>query len=418
MYLIPIHVPIYVDSGRKLVTTDWKKSLEMLRDSFEGQFGRIVVVAPSCQLADTDADQVVEPLDGDADIELRPSIRRGIRARQYWLKHRRAWLADCKLLIQNADVVHAGLDDVFKPMMYHAWRLADHMGMPTVFVQDTDIVLQQRELARSAPAARRLKSKLYATYYERWCRKGVARADLALLKGQSLHQRYGAYARNAKDFHDTSYTTDQIITADALDRRTTTLSRSRPLRFVFCGRFVRRKGIDASIRLVTTARDRGAEVDFDLIGDGPERSELESLVEKLGAARYVRFLGSIPYGTDLLNRLGSYDAILFTPSAEDTPRMIFDGYAAGLPLIATDIAYVRERAEQDRTVLLLPRDDEDATIEILLGLCREPTRLRELAKRSRTAAEYHAADRWYRRRAEWTIEAVGRHRRKTRNPQP
>ena len=36
MYLVVIQVPIYVDGARTLVTTEWRRSLTLLRDSFEG----------------------------------------------------------------------------------------------------------------------------------------------------------------------------------------------------------------------------------------------------------------------------------------------------------------------------------------------------------------------------------------------
>jgi len=35
MYLIPIHVPIYLDGDRRLVTTEWRRSLELLPSSLE-----------------------------------------------------------------------------------------------------------------------------------------------------------------------------------------------------------------------------------------------------------------------------------------------------------------------------------------------------------------------------------------------
>jgi hypothetical protein len=35
--------------------------------------------------------------------------------------------------------------------------------------------------------------------------------------------------------------------------------------------------------------------------------------------------------------------------------------------------------------------------------------LAALARKAHEAAVYHAADAWYRRRAEWTIEAVDKH---------
>jgi glycogen(starch) synthase len=151
-------------------------------------------------------------------------------------------------------------------------------------------------------------------------------------------------------------------------------------------------------------------VTFDIIGDGAERASLEQAVQRAGVTDAVRFLGRRSYGPELLSDLGEYDALLFTPTAEDTPRMIFDGYAAGLPLIGYAIDYVRERDTEDSTVRSVPPRDVAALAALLCQLDRDRGQLAKLTERAQEAALFHAADAWYRRRAEWTYEAVAAHR--------
>jgi glycosyltransferase involved in cell wall biosynthesis len=122
-------------------------------------------------------------------------------------------------------------------------------------------------------------------------------------------------------------------------------------------------------------------------------------------------LGRRVYGPDLLEELAQYDALLFTPLAEDTPRMIFDGYAAGLPLIGLDIEYVRSCSARDRAAVVLPAQDREQSACALLDLTERRQRLAELSRAALDAARVHAADSWYRRRAEWTFEAVDLHQR-------
>jgi glycosyltransferase involved in cell wall biosynthesis len=107
-----------------------------------------------------------------------------------------------------------------------------------------------------------------------------------------------------------------------------------------------------------------------------------------------------------LSDLANYDAMLFTPIAEDTPRMIFDGYAAGLPLLGYGIDYVREREAEDGAARSVPVRDAAGAASMLCALDRERQLLANLTRRAREAALYHAADAWYRRRAEWTYEAA------------
>jgi glycosyltransferase involved in cell wall biosynthesis len=412
VYLVPIQVPIYLDGDRKLVTTEWFRSLELLRDSFGGRFGQIAVAAPSLPAKSASVEQTLVEVPQNADgLEFYPSFDKRCRARRFWFHDRARWQSDLALLTGRAEVVHAGVDDVYRPIAFEGFRIGLRLGKPTVFVQDTDNVVQQRQLVAGQGPALRAKVGAYTWIYERMCRWGVARADLSLLKGSALIRRYGAYAKNAKEFHDTSFSAADIVARDELERRLATLSQPRPLRLVYCGRLTGRKGVDRSLRILARAIALGASVEFDVIGDGTERQGLESLAESAGIGQRVRFLGSLPYDAALLKRLAGYDGLLFTPTAEDTPRMIFDGYAAGLPLVAFDIGYVRERLEQEHATFLMPREQIEESATGLARLCRNPGQLVELSRSARVAAEYHGAENWYRRRAEWTIEAVERHAR-------
>lgn len=407
MFLLPIIVPIYVDGERRLVTTDWKRSLELLRDSLPERLLPVVVVAPWLSAATADRAQCLEPIDRLSDgIELDPAIPLPPRARHYWLRGRAQWRARVADRIARASVVQAGLDDLRRPLMFDALKLAFAASKPTVFVQDTDVVVQMRELAKSRSASARLKTQFYSRAHERGIRWSVARASLTLLKGRALMRRYGPYARNAREFHDTNYTSAEIIPLKTVLERTVTLASERPVRLVYCGRLVARKGVHRSIELLLGARARGANVELDIIGDGDERAMLEALVARLELPGRVRFLGSVAYGPELIRQLAAYDALFFTPTAEDTPRMIFDGYAAGLPLIASDIDYVVERAHSEEAAVVLPRADRDASIERLARLCRERGELAALACAAHAAAEHHAADEWYKRRATWVLEAI------------
>ena len=407
MYLVTIHVPIYVKGGERLLATDWKRSLLLLRDSFDGRFGRIQVVSPSLDAFNVKPDQPLEAVRPDDELDLFPSFPLNTRARDFWTRHVHTWRRDVAALLPSADVVHSGLGDVYRPMNFIAFMQATRADKPTVFVQDTDQVLQISELMAGAPLRRRIKDRTYCEVYERSVRYGVSRASLSLLKGRALHARYGRYAKNAKNFHDTSFMTGEVVGLSRLERRLEDMLRGeRPLRFVYCGRLEARKGIDESLEAIAKARAQGGRVRFDIIGDGAQRAALERQVANSKLQDAVKFLGMRIYGPQLLSDLADYDALLFTPIAEDTPRMIFDGYAAGLPLIGYAIDYVREREAEDGATRSVPVRDGAALANLLCSLDRDRAPLASLAKRAREAALYHAADAWYRRRAEWTYEAA------------
>lgn len=409
MYLIPICVPVFRDGPRQLVATDWKRALELLRDSLGGRYGDLRVLSPWLPAdGSRGREQDLEPFEPGAGVSFVETHDERARPLHYWTRSVGPYRRLLERELRSAAVVHSGLDELYRPMMTIAFWMAVRRGIPTVFVQDTDEVVQVPQLARGL--RRRVQAKLYVSAYERLCRRAVASADLSLLKGDSLMERYAGWARNARRIEDTSYRESEIVGRERVEQRLRSLSEPRPLRLVYCGRMVARKGLERSIELLRLARERGARISLDLIGGGPEEDRLRRAVESAGLESQVSFCGVRPYDAALLAHLAQFDALLFTPSAEDTPRMIFDGYAAALPLIASGIPYVLQRAREERATLVLPQDDAQAGARLLAELDAQRGRLVELSWAAHAAARYHCAEAWYERRAQWTHEAVERRR--------
>jgi glycosyltransferase involved in cell wall biosynthesis len=407
-YLIPIHVPIYTQGNACLVATDWKRSLMLLRDSLGGRYGTITVVAPSVPSHDAGPGQVLEELDHRRDdIELVPSFDARVRARWYWARDRPRWMALLRLLMPEAAIVHGALDDVYRPIAFAGFIEGVARHLPTVFVQDTDIVLRVLEGARELPLRQRFPATAYAHLYERMRRWAICRASLSLLKSRGLAERYGSCAGRIRVYQDTSFRASDIVPFGVVEERLSA-RKSGTLRLVYCGRLVAGKGIDRSISLLSqAARSFNLKLTFDVIGDGPELALLRRQAE--GCACSVTFHGPIPYGPELLRRLSAYDALLFTPPVEDTPRMVFDAFASGLPVIGNDIAFLTELARENGGVCLIPRHDPTGAVATMARLVRSDPELRALTCQAHRAAHEHTAERWYGRRAEWTHEMMAEH---------
>jgi glycosyltransferase involved in cell wall biosynthesis len=410
MYLMPIPVPIFVDGDKRLVQTDWKRALRLLRDSMEERYGEIVVAGPWLPIDHPVAkEQTLEIIDADERIRLEPVIDQRVRPRAFWLKELGRYRHRMAELVAQARVVHTSVNDPFRPLLEIPLAMAMRRKLPTVLVQDMDSILQIRALSEHANLRRKAFVEVFTRALERSVRAAAARADLSLLKGKALMGRYARFARNPHEFHDTSYLTSEMAPESDVERRVATLTNGekRPLRLVYCGRLVARKGVTRAVDLVARARARGADVSFEVIGNGPEEAALRDQVAAAGVGSAVNLAGSAPYGPPLLRRLATFDAILFTPTAEDTPRMIFDGYAAGLPLVADGIPYVREREAEEGAAVVLKSDADEAAGQ-LIALAADRTKLVGLTRAAVKAGRYHSADAWYRRRADWTHEAIAR----------
>lgn len=409
MYLIPITVPIYLDGKRRLIATDWKRALELLRDSHGGRYGPLCVAAPFAPASESEQLLVDASLAAD-DIELVPCFDKHARLRQYWPGVHREAMTRLQALLPRVKLVHGTAEEPLRPFCYSAFMAAVRGDIPGVFVQDQDVVAVVRELHRNDGLVQRMTSEVHARLQDHQCRKAISAAGVSFLKGRTTLARYRSCSAFIEQVEDTSYFSAEIVAEDAVNARLASLmSGTRPLRFGFCGRLIHIKGVDRSLRIVAKARAAGAKVTLDVMGGGPDEADLRRLADELGLGEAVQFAGAMAYGPALLARLAACDALLFNPRMEETPRMIFDGYAAGLPLVAGGIEYVRERAEADQAAIVLPRDDDDACVAQIVALDRKRDRLQGLTQRALAAAHHHAADRWYARRAAWTAEMFDRH---------
>jgi hypothetical protein len=411
VYLIPITVPIYRDGDRRLIASDWFRALELLRDSLDGRYGNLCVAAPWLPLEASE--QVAREPHAEHDgIELMPLGDNRARLRSYWMGVHRQAVSTVQARLGDAQVVHGTVEDSLRPYCYASFMQAVARGVPSVFVPDQEVVALTRELHRHEGWKQRAMAELSARAHEHQCRRAIAAAGVTFLKGRTTMQRYRACSANIQQIDDTSYLSSEIVDQPYVERRLAALlDTERPLRFGFCGRLVAIKGVDRSLRIVHRARAAGARVALDIIGSGPQESELKALAAQLGLGNdVVCFLGAMDYGPGLLQRLARCDAMLFNPRMEETPRMIFDGYAGGLPLVAGGIEYVRERVDNDGAGIVLPRDDDEAAALRIAELDRNRSALVPLTHAALRAAHHHAADTWYARRAQWTHEMVARHR--------
>ena len=415
MYVLAIHVPVYKEDTKYFITTEWKRSLVLLRDSFRGYFGQFSIIAPYIEIIQGKEEQNLEQVDDLENIFFTPSFPHSCRARHYWFHYRKKWINDVNNALEKAQIFHGGLADLYRPMNFDALNQAFKLKIPSVFARDTDELLKHKQMVELGLSRNTLKSYVYYFLYKKAIIYCISRSNLSLLKGRTLYNRYSSSSANCKIFHDTSYLLKEIVPNQLRLDRLKTLHENRPLRFVYCGRFEERKGLTHSLQILHEAKSYGCHIELDLIGDGEQAGELKKLVSTLGLQQSVHFLGKINYNADIFYKLAEYDALFFTPLAEDTPRMIFDGYAAGLPIIGYDIEYLKERADEERTVMLCPLGDIDTSARLLKHLDKNRNWLHEASDNAFKAAQIHAADIWYKKRAEWTIEMYEKYQSEVSN---
>src|SRR5579875_340972 len=173
-----------------------------------------------------------------------------------------------------------------------------------------------------------------------------------------------------------------------VDRERAAAAAERPigrmLRIVFVGQAVERKGLPLLLRAFEALREQ---VPAELTVIGPSQAELEPLMLD---ARGVRALGKVD---DERKRaeLGRAD-VLCAPSlgGESFGMVLTEAFAAGTPVIASDIAGYRDVVRDGVDGLLIPPGDAQALAIALRDLYDDPRRRVELARNALAGVERFA----------------------------
>src|SRR3954468_163573 len=154
-----------------------------------------------------------------------------------------------------------------------------------------------------------------------------------------------------------------------------------PLRIVFVGQAVERKGLPVLLRAFEALRH---EVPAELVVIGSTAEEIAPL---LVDGEGVIALGRVDDATKE-RELRAAD-LLCAPSlgGESFGMVLTEAFAAGTPVVASDIAGYRDVVSDRHDGLLLPRADATALAETLRDLANDPARVAQLAANARESAE-------------------------------
>jgi glycosyltransferase involved in cell wall biosynthesis len=157
---------------------------------------------------------------------------------------------------------------------------------------------------------------------------------------------------------------------------------------LFVGRLVREKGI---LTLLAAARQAPG-TRIVVVGDGDLRGKIES-----DCPANVSFIGP-QYGDDLKKVMARALAVVVPSEWYDNgPMVVYQAFAMGKPVLASDIDGLPEIVLPDKTGWLVPPGDVGALASALRSIPQDPARARTLGLQARAWAEEHlSAERYYR----------------------
>jgi colanic acid/amylovoran biosynthesis glycosyltransferase len=160
--------------------------------------------------------------------------------------------------------------------------------------------------------------------------------------------------------------------------RATNTNGSKPLQIISCGQLERYKGMHLLIGACATLSRQGIGFDCSIIGEGPQRAQLERQISRLGLGAKVHLLGSRPHAevaelyrqadvfvlaSELAGKSGRRDVIA---------NVIVEAMAAGLPTVVSRIPGIEELVEDGVTGYLVPPNHPEAFAVAMKKLADHP----------------------------------------------
>src|SRR4051794_3765926 len=158
----------------------------------------------------------------------------------------------------------------------------------------------------------------------------------------------------------------------------------RPLRLAFVGQAVERKGLPVLLRAFEALREH-VPVELVVVGAGEE-----DVAPLMLDATGVRALGKV---SDQRKHAALEGAdLLVAPSlgGESFGMVLTEGFAAGTPVVASDIAGYRDVVHDGEDGDLVPRGDPTALAETLRDLALDPARRGQMADKAAAGAQRYA----------------------------
>jgi glycosyltransferase involved in cell wall biosynthesis len=153
------------------------------------------------------------------------------------------------------------------------------------------------------------------------------------------------------------------------------------------GRMTGVKRTDDVLLAFKQLRDSGVDACLCLVGDGPDRKQLEQRAHELGVVRDTLFLG---YQEDVAPFYAAFDALVLPSGNEGTPVSAIEALAAGRPVVATRVGGVPDVVREGEDGFLVEAGATDELADRLARLARDPALRERMGKagQSRVVPRY------------------------------
>jgi colanic acid/amylovoran biosynthesis glycosyltransferase len=127
-------------------------------------------------------------------------------------------------------------------------------------------------------------------------------------------------------------------------------------RLLYVGRLAAFKGLPILLESLVALRRSHPNLTLTVVGDGPDRVQLEAQTAQLELTENVKFVG-YQSQAQVREQMQQTDIFVMSSFAEGVPVVLMEAMAAGVPVVATQIAGISELVEDGVSGYLVPPGD-------------------------------------------------------------
>ena len=284
----------------------------------------------------------------------------------------------CKLwrAILAADIVHSGVGGWPIPLGWIAIPLSVLLRKKTVTIVES----APWRLQPGLPFG--FKSKLRATVYEhvaRWC---MSRTDLAIFTQEEYRQTLLPHNHRGRGhvIH-ASWIDEHVILSDEQFERAWQQkipTNSGGIKVLYAGRLEVEKGVLVLLEAINLISQKNIPLELGILGAGVLSETCKTIADSSKGSTRVRMLGTVEYGPSLFEVICQFHLVVVPSISDEQPRIVYDAYSQGVPVLCTNTAGLRDCVFEGRTGRLVEPNNAGVLSEALREEAAAPQRLRSM----------------------------------------
>ena len=212
-----------------------------------------------------------------------------------------------------------------------------------------------------------LRARLKYFVYEQLGKLCLTRSNLAIFTQHQYrdslmrNKQQAAYVVPASWIDESSIRSEAEIDADWAEKLP-----KKMLKLVFAGRLTQTKGLLLLIDAMKSLETAGRAVQLRIYGEGDLEEHCKQFATRQRSTVHVSMGGVLPYGQRFFDALRVADLVVIPSLSDEQPRIIFDAFSQGVPVVASRTPGLSECFEDRRQGFFFEPGSHEDLVKTLL----------------------------------------------------